>query len=70
MKKLKRIKLDISNLSEPELLAFGRTVETKLNESTTFDTLDSKTTMLGNALSALDLCIKAVAPRRPNSNWP
>jgi hypothetical protein len=60
MKKIKRVKLEVTDLSEPELLAFGRNVQTKLNESTTFDTLDSKTSMLGGALDLLDARIKAV----------
>jgi hypothetical protein len=63
MKKIKRVKLDVDSMSEPELLAFGRTVETKLNESTTFDTLDSKTAMLGTALGTLDTRIKDVSKR-------
>jgi hypothetical protein len=63
MKKIKRVKLEVDSLSEPELLAYGRTVETKLNESTTFDTLDSKTAMLGAALGVLDTRIKDVSKK-------
>ena len=58
MKKIKRIKLETDNLSDPELLIYGRKVETKLNNSTTFDTLDSKTTMLSTQLGVLDVRIK------------
>ncbi len=60
MKPIKRVKLEVDDLSNPDLLAHGRHVETKLNEGTTFDTLDAKVTQLGGVLTALEARINAV----------
>jgi hypothetical protein len=60
MKKIKRVKLEVDDLSEPELLAYGRKVQTKLQEGATFNPLDGKITMLAGALDALDARIKDV----------
>ncbi len=61
MKKIRRVKLQVDDLSESELLTYGRNVETKLNEGTTFDPLDSKIALLGTQLGVLGTRIAKVA---------
>ena len=54
MKKIKRVKLETSSLSNPELVAETRAVKAKLDGDTTFDPLDSEATSLGLAATALE----------------
>jgi hypothetical protein len=54
MKKRKRVVLDLSGFSHPELVAEARRVKTKLEGDTTFDPLDTEATALGTAATVLE----------------
>jgi len=53
-KKRKRVVIDLSGKSNPDLVAEARRLKTKLEGDTTFDPLDAETAALGTSATALE----------------
>ena len=54
MKRIKRVKIDLDVANVPGFIADARTIKTKMEGDTAFDTLDTKIALLGTSINTLE----------------